>query len=818
MNEIRELYSTSLMPPQKLESKKKTKAWREANVDYIINSGNLQGYGNGRARREELQINYDLYNSIYNENDLKYVTDPYKQRDGFPASPKNFNIIRPKIDLLLGEETKRPFNFAVTRTSEQASSEIQDRAKQMIMQFLMAKVTANMSPEEAQQFQQQLEAGEIQPPEQIQKYLSREYKDVAEVAAYHIVNYLRKQQNIDHEFMKAWKDLLCNAEEHIYVGIQNNKPHVRRVNPMHFAYEYTPTLEFIDEANWCVERMRVSYTEAYDMLFDKLEEKDLDKLLTLIKAYSNKVGERPSPLDDFNHINIRSINNNNFLDSNFFLDDDAVDVYHCCWRSFRKIGFLTILNEETGQPEMVEVDDTYVKTGNELSLEWEWILEIWEGYKIMGGAEPMYCGIQPLSYQHVSADNPNSQHLPYTGCVFSNTNTRPMSLVALMKPLQYMYIIIWYRLELAIAKDKGKILNMDITQIPKSLEIDFPRWAHMLQSIGINLINPYEEGWGNNLGGHASSFNQIAAVDLTTTQTITQYIELLAKIEDMVADISGVTKQRQGAIENRELVGNVERSVIQSSHITEPWFWAHNQVKKRALTMLLNTAKKCYQDNDIHSLNYIMDDGTRIFLQLPSTLYEDMDIFVTDSSEDLSAIQQLQSLYQVAMQQGATLGDIAEIMTMKNMTLIKERLNEIDERNQQRMEQAQQAEMENQQQLAQMKQETDQAKLDLAQAQLELERYKVDQDNATKIAVAEIQAFRFQKDLDVTNTGTPDPIEIANTALAKQKQDIEAFKVQSDIQIAREQMESDRQIQKDKDEQAMARERVKAAGRPKKSK
>nr|DAD56652.1 MAG TPA: portal protein [Caudoviricetes sp.] len=41
---------------------------------------------------------YDLYNSIYDEKDLKYVTNPFKQKDGFPATAQDYNIIKPYVD------------------------------------------------------------------------------------------------------------------------------------------------------------------------------------------------------------------------------------------------------------------------------------------------------------------------------------------------------------------------------------------------------------------------------------------------------------------------------------------------------------------------------------------------------------------------------------------------------------------------------------------------------------------------------------------------------------------------------------------------
>jgi hypothetical protein len=93
------------------------------------------------------------------------------------------------------------------------------------------------------------------------------------------------------------------------------------------------------------------------------------------------------------------------------------------------------------------------------------------------------------------------------------------------------------------------------------------------------------------------------------------------------------------------MVGNVERSVIQSSHITEPLFWVHNQCKRRVLNMLLNTAKGAWEETGKQKLQYIFDNGERAFLDItPKFYYEDMDVFVSDTSKDLENIQKLQQL------------------------------------------------------------------------------------------------------------------------------------------------------------------------------
>ena len=134
-------------PAQKLPVSKKNKKWQHDCVDYIIGEGNVTTGSKSVTTFGELQTYYDLYNSIFDEADFKKITNPFKVQDGFPATPQDFNIIRPKIDLLIGEETKRPMNFRVVRTSQEATSELQEKEKQMLLQYIQASIMANMSPE-----------------------------------------------------------------------------------------------------------------------------------------------------------------------------------------------------------------------------------------------------------------------------------------------------------------------------------------------------------------------------------------------------------------------------------------------------------------------------------------------------------------------------------------------------------------------------------------------------------------------------------------------------------------------------------------------
>ena len=804
----------SAFPRQKLPLSKKGKKWQEDCVNYIIGEGNVTSGGNSTSYYGELQTYYNLYNSIFDEKDFKSITNPFKVEDGFPATPHDFNIIRPKVDLLIGEETKRPLNFRVIRTSQEATSEMQEKEKQMILQYIEAAITAKMSPEEAQQFQEQLQSGEIMPPEQIAKYMDKDYKDIVENTAYHSLTYLREKLDLDNEFIKGWKDGLISGREIYYVGVLNAEPYAERVNPICFSYDKSPDLDFIEDGSWCCRKMRMPITEVYDRYYDKLEEKDLDKLEEMIGSTPGRnLGDR-SPVDM--GIQLRIYDNPIFEGSGKSL----VNVWHCCWKSFKKIFYVTT-TDDAGQSQINIVDETYQPVGNEVSVEPDWIIEVWEGYR---AGSDLYFGIQPIEYQHVSIDNPNSQKLPYCGAIYSNTNSKPRSLVSILKPLQYMYIVLWYRLELAIARDKGKVVNMDITQIPKSMNISPAKWMHYLSSVGVNFINPYEEGWNipGREGGKPAQFNQITALDLTMSNVIAEYIQLMDKIEELAGTISGITQQREGAVSTSEMVGNVERSVVQSSHITEPLFWVHNQCKRRVLNMLLNTAKGAWEETGKQKLQYIFDNGERAFLDItPKFYYEDMDVFVSDTSKDLENIQKLQQLIQPAMQNGASLLEAAEILTNDNFNIIKQKLKDMQTRQEQIQQQQQEAEAQQQQQLQQMQNEAKQQELMLQEAQMDLQRYQIDQDNQTKIAVAQINAYRGTEELDQDQNGIPDPVEIGKQAIEQQKINQEAYNKRYEakqkreiedqkIQLEKDKMKHETELQKAKDDAAYEREKLKA--------
>jgi hypothetical protein len=538
-------------------------------------------------------------------------------------------------------------------------------------------------------------------------------------------------------------------------------------------------------------------TAIYNRFNDIMDEDDLDQMLAKFSSVSNKSQGPESP---FQSIMYKENVTSRFVD-NFRHDDrpyDSIEVNHCVWRSFKKVGFVSIEDElgmdNDTKPEMDSgynskhlidmVDESYKPQPGE-KVEWDWITEIWEGYKL---GEDLFLGIRPIPYQHQSLETLNDNRLPYTGVIYNHTNAYGKSLIEIMKPLQYMYMILWYRLELALSRDKGKIITMDVTQIPKKYGFGIEKWLHYLTSLGVNFVNPYEEGWDTpgREGGKPSNFNQFGSTDLTMGNVIAGYIQLMVKVEDMIGEISGVSRQREGSINNSELVGNVERAVTQSSHITEPLFWKHNQAKRRCLNLLLDVARYTYQESGKKKLQYVFSDGARSFLDVAEDfLYSDFDIFVSDSTKENQNIELMKQLLQPAMQNGATLLDAAAILTADNMGILKEKLKEIQDNHDQIVQQQSQMEQQQKQMDMQVTQETN---------KIREEDSIRKSDTAIQVALiaagANTQTEDRQPELDAINDQY---MEQQKVDLQKRKVDAEQQKTQATTQLAqRAQTEAER--------------------------
>jgi len=95
------------IPRQKLPKSKKTKDWGKTIIDSFETYVTSDSFSGASGTSQNLQVNYDLYNGKLDPSDFEYVTNPYGMKQGeFPANLQHYDIISPKINLLIEKKSK----------------------------------------------------------------------------------------------------------------------------------------------------------------------------------------------------------------------------------------------------------------------------------------------------------------------------------------------------------------------------------------------------------------------------------------------------------------------------------------------------------------------------------------------------------------------------------------------------------------------------------------------------------------------------------------------------------------------------------------
>jgi hypothetical protein len=761
-------------PKQKLSRKQKTEQWGKDCIDAALQYVNSYDYTR-RSPAYKKQRNYNLYNGVFDKEDLEYVCNPYGlSAEGleFPANMQYYPVATPIFDLLFGEETKRAFSYVVKAVNPEAISQKQEKLKEAIIEVLKAKLSAALSPE-----QQQQQAEAQQEPEEVIKYFKYSYKDIREATATQALTYLKYHQEFDQKFLKGWEDALLAGEEIYKVDIIANEPILKRVNPIELHAVLPHNSDIIDDAEIIVEDTWMSVSEVVDTFYDELTPAQISEL------EDNESGTL-SPTDSHfivpDKLQISEVDTG-FTNASIYDASNNISIRFVTWKSKKKVGELIYI-DELGIEQSSFVDESYKPSKGE-KIKWFWINEYWEGVKI---GNDIYLKIQPKKLQFRRMDNISVCKSGYVGTVYNCNNAQSVSLMDRLVPWIYMYIVMWYRTELLIAANQGKIALIDLSLIPDGWEIE--KWLYYATAMKFGFVDSFNEGKkgqsAGKLAGNISTQNK--TLDLETGNAIQGHISIIQFIEQKIKELSGVTDQRLGSISSSETVGNAKRAVTQSSHITEKWFQIHNWTKKRVLECMVEAAKEAWKNNT-KKLQYVLDDLSTTFFSVDGADFNNSEygVFISNYAKDIEGLEMLKELTQAAMQNDKImLSSVADIYTSESLADVKSKLIEVEEQIAQRQQQAQDA----QSQQVDKQIAFEQQKL---QQELEKEYYKIDSDNQTKIQVAEINSFSRNQDQDINDNNVPDQLEIEKLRnqvefnnkkleLEKRKIDIQEKKVNQD--------------------------------------
>lgn len=764
------------LPPQQLSFKRKTKKWRKQIVDWA-DSKTFFNYSPVRNSVIHKKINYDLLNGKLHMQDLEIVVNPENQNAGYiPTNIQHYPIMNSKLNVLRGEESKRVFDYRVVITNPNSISEIENNKKEELLQRLQQMLANTAQSEE--EFNQELE--------KLNDYFTYEWQDLREVRANALLNHYVKEYNLPLLFNNGFMDAMAVGEEIYQCDIVGGEPIVERVNPLKIRVFKSGYSNKIEDADMIIMEDYWSPGRIIDTYHDVLTVKDVE----YIENIPNNIGQASTDsmdnIDDrAGFVNTHMIGDEITSSEGFFWDPyggvDGVNssllpydtignvrVMRVFWKSRRKIKKVKSYDLETGEEIFTFYPETYVinkDMGEEEQI--LYINEAWEGTKI---GKDIYVNMRPRVVQYNRLSNPSRCHFGIIGSIYNLNDDKPFSLVDMMKKYNYLYDVIHDRLNKFMSKNWGKILRLDFAKIPKGWNIE--KWMYYAKVNGIAVEDSFREGnSGAALGKIAGGMNNASTgiIDAEFGNSIQSQINLLEFIKMEMSDVAGISRQREGQVSNRETVGGVERATLQSSHITEYLFVQHEDVKRRVLECLLETAKIALKGRS-KKFQYILSDSSMRIMDIDGDEFAESDYgLLVDNSQGAQELSQKLDMLAQAALQNQTLS-FSTIMKLYNSVSLaeKQRMVENDERKiQERNQQMQQQQLQVQQQEAQMKQQVEMAKM-------EQENLLNERDNETKIIVAQISASAKAKE-SKENDGIQEPMsEDAREKLREQIREFDA--------------------------------------------
>ena len=737
------------LPPHQLPFKRKNKEWRKKFVDWA-DSKTFSTNSLVRKSVMHKKINYDLLRGVLHMSDLELILNPDHLKAGFiPDRITHYPIMNSKLNVLIGEESKRVFDFRVVITNPNSISEIENNKRDAIRERLQQLLSDDSLSED--DFNQKLE--------QMNDFFTYEYQDMREVRANCLLNHYMKELNIPLEFNKGFRDAATVAEEIYQCDIRGGEPTFEKINPLKiriYKSGYSNKVEDADmiaiEDYWSPGKITDTYYEE----IESLSAADKKKLIDLLD--SNVAGaaadhDSMDNIDDRNgFINMNLIGDEAIATNGYYFDpmglfSDGVDdsmmpydiagnvrVLRVYWKSRRKIKKVKSYDPETGEETFDFYPETYIidkDKGEEETI--FWVNEAWEGTKI---GKDIYIGMRPREVQYNRLSNPSRCHFGIVGSIYNMNDDRPFSLVDMMKPYNYLYDAIHDRLNKHLAKNWGKIVQLDLAKVPKGWDVE--KWLYFAKTNNLAIVDSFKEGNSGLAKGHlAGSLNNASSgvIDAEMGNIIQQEVNLLEFIKMEMSDVVGISKQREGQISNRETVGGVERATLQSSHITEWLFYMHEDVKKRALECFLETAKIALKGRTL-KFNYILGTGAIQISEIDGDEFAENDYgLIVDSSNATQELNSKMDMLAQAALQNQALG-FSTIMKLYGSCSLaeKQRMVETNEKRiQEQQQQQQQQQMEIQQMQIQQQASTEQARME--------QEYKMNsENNETKILIAEINS------------------------------------------------------------------------------
>jgi len=466
---------------------------------------------------------------------------------------------------------------------------------------------------------------------------------------------------------------------------------------------------------------------------------------------------------------------------------DLLRVTTTYWKTQRKVGHLTKVNE-TGElieeiiTEEYKVTDKPVyntkffknKTKENLAfgehIDWIWINQTWGGIKIGPnhptfwgmnegeGVNPMYIGINqnevgPLKFQFKGDKTLYGCKLPVEGRIFTDRNSRSVSLVDLMKPWQVGYNLVNNQIADILIDELGTVVLLDQNALPRhSLGEDWGKnnLAKAYVAMKDFQILPLDSTITNT--ENPLAFQHFQQLNLEQTNRLMSRVNLANYFKQQAYENIGVGPQRMGAPVEQQTAEGVRVEQSNSYAQTEKYFINHcDHLMPRVHQMRTDLAQYYSSHKPSIRLQYLNTNEEQMNFEIHGTklLLRDLNVYASTKANHRAVMEQLRQLAMSNNTTGASIFDLGNIIAADSIPEIKTVMKGAENKIEQQKQQEQQHQQQMQEQQIQAEQQDKQQERQFKVTEAEKERRK-------DVLIAEIRSSGYGAMMDINENKVSD--------------------------------------------------------------
>lgn len=752
-------------------------------------------------------------------------------------------------------------DYSYNEMMEQKRAMIENALLTEAQQKMVIKMVEMGMDPESEEAQQALNPESLKSLPEIESFFKKDYRSMVEEWAMHQTKVDEERFKMFELENMAFRDMLITDREFWHFRMMEDDYEVELWNPLLTFYHKSSDVRYVSQGQWVGKFDILTVADVIDKYGYLMTQEQLESLEAIYPIRSAGLPIHGMQNDGSFYDATRSHAWNTegpslamrqylsayenmpyngdivqwiLSEGEDFLDygpNYMLRVASIYWKSQRKVGHLTKITED-GEVIQDIVDETFKvlekpvyntrvstkKTKENLifgeHVDWIWINEVWGGVKIgpnrptfwgmenPSGFSPIYLNVNRLPFQFKGDNSLYGCKLPVEGSVFSDRNTRSVSLVDLMKPYQIGYNIVNNQIADILVDELGTVILLDQNALPRhSMGEDWGRNNLAKAYVAMKNFQMLALDTSITNTENALNFQHYQVLNLEQTQRLLSRIQLANYFKVQAFESIGVSAQRMGTPVAQETATGIQQSVAASYAQTEQYFTQHSDyLMPRVHQMRTDLAQYYQSSRPSLRLQYLTTTEDKVNFQINGTdlLLRDLNVFSTTKSNHRFVLEQLKQLALTNNTAGASIYDLGNIIKSESVAELSRVLKTAEEKqNIARQQQAQQEQAMQEQML--------QARSDEQRMKMEFEASENDKDRQARIIETQIRAAGYGSMVDINKNEQSDYRD-AMEQIRKQDEYRERMGLEREKEVNR--MNLAREDYSIKQQEIAARERV----------